>query len=159
MEKTLLDRIKSQYQLDINYLHGISHWERVNKIGLYLSKQTKADTDVVSLFAYLHDSKRVDEESDPEHGAKAALFARQLYKGGLLDITADQLNSLIAACKFHSQSEVKPDNITIATCWDADRLDLWRLGITPEPELLFSDAAKRKKSLEYSYSLHARRFL
>ena len=68
MEKALLDRIKSQYQLDLNYLHGISHWERVNKIGLYLSKETKADTTVLSLFAYLHDSKRIDEESDSEHG-------------------------------------------------------------------------------------------
>lgn len=159
MEKALLDRIKSQYQLDLNYLHGISHWERVNKIGLYLSKETKADTTVLSLFAYLHDSKRIDEESDSEHGERSALFAQQLYEEGLLDITADQLDSLVTACEIHSNSRAKVNDATVATCLDADRLDLWRLGITPEPELLFSDAAKRKKSLEYSYNLHARRFL
>lgn len=154
MEKALLQRIKDQYQLNLNSDHGIFHWERVDKIGLYLSRETKADITVVSLFAYLHDSKRIDEDFDLEHGGRAALFARELYGEKLLDITAGQLDNLIAACKFHSQSEIKPENITIATCWDADRLDLCRLGATPDPEYLFSNAAKKKESLNYSYELN-----
>src|SRR3989344_5191788 len=154
MNKELMRRIKGQYKLDLNSDHGISHWQRVDKIGLYLSKKTGADTTVVSLFAYIHDSKRINEDYDPEHSARAALFARELYKKKLLDLTASQLNNLITACKFHSQSEIKPDNITIATCWDADRLDLWRLGATPDPEFLFSDYAKTNKSFEFSYGLN-----
>ena len=154
MNKELMRRIKGQYKLDLNSDHGISHWQRVDKIGLYLSKETGADTTVVSLFAYIHDSKRINEDYDPQHGARAALFTSELYKEKLLDITASQLNNLITACKFHSQSEIKPDNITIATCWDADRLDLWRLGATPDPEFLFSDYAKKKKSFEFSYGLN-----
>src|SRR3989344_3443004 len=154
MNKALLQRIKDQYKLDLNSEHGIYHWNTVNEIGLYLSKETKADKTVVSLFAYLHDSKRINEDYDPEHGVRAALFARELYDEKLIDITADQLENLMTACKFHSQSEIKPDNITIATCWDADRLDLWRLGATPDPEFLFSDYAKKKKSFEFSYDLN-----
>tara|TARA_B100000315_G_scaffold79959_1_gene73252 strand:- start:616 stop:768 length:153 start_codon:yes stop_codon:yes gene_type:complete len=34
-------------------------------------------------------------------------------------------------------------DITIATCWDADRLDLGRVGADPNPKYLFSDEAKR----------------
>ena len=153
MKNAILQRIKDQYQLNLNSDHGISHWRRVDEIGLYLSRKTKADTTVVSLFAYLHDSKRINEDYDPEHGARAGLFARDLYEEELLDITVSQLNNLITACKFHSKSEIKPANITVATCFDADRLDLWRLGATPDPEYLFSKTAKSKESLEYSYRL------
>ena len=154
MENAILQRIKDQYQLNLNSDHGINHWKRVNKIGLYLSNETKADTMVVRLFAYLHDSKRINEDYDPQHGERAALFTSELYKEKLLDITVGQLNNLVTACKYHSQSEIKPDNITIATCWDADRLDLWRLGAVPDPEYLFSNAAKRKETLKYSYELN-----
>lgn len=153
MKKVLLQRIKDQYQLNPYSDHGFSHWKRVNKIGLYLSKETGADTKVVSLFAYLHDSKRINEDYDPEHGERAALFACELYEEKLLDTTVSQLNNLITACKYHSQGEIKPDNITIATCWDSDRLDLWRLGATPDPELLFSNAAKKKEGLKFSFEL------
>lgn len=155
MKNGILQRIKDQYQLNLNSDHGISHWDRVNKIGLYLSKGTGADTTVVSLFAYLHDSKRINEDYDPEHGARAAFFARELYEEKSLDITVGQLDNLVTACKFHSQSEIKPDNITIATCWDADRLDLCRLGAIPDPEYLFTSVAKRQTSLEYSHRLLA----
>jgi len=154
MNKALLQRIKNQFQLNLYSDHGISHWERVNDIGLYLSKETGADTIVVSLFAFLHDSKRINEDYDPEHGVNAALFASELYNEKLLAITVGQLTDLVTACKFHSQSEVKSNNITIATCWDADRLDLWRLGVTPDPEYLFSSAAKRRESFEYSQQLN-----
>ena len=154
MKNAILQRIKDQYQLNLNSDHGIHHWKRVDEIGLYLSKETGADTTVVSLFAYLHDSKRINEDYDPEHGERAAFFASELYKEELLDITVGQLNNLVTACKFHSKSEIKPTNITVAICWDADRLDLWRLGATPDPEFLFSSAAKSKESLEYSYHLN-----
>jgi len=33
-------------------------------------------------------------------------------------------------------------NATVATCWDADRLDLGRVGIKPDARYLFSDEAK-----------------
>ena len=31
---------------------------------------------------------------------------------------------------------------TLLACWDADRLDLGRVGITPRPDLLCTDAAR-----------------
>ncbi len=33
-------------------------------------------------------------------------------------------------------------DVTLQTCWDADRLDLGRVGITPDADLLCTDAAR-----------------
>jgi uncharacterized protein len=42
--------------------------------------------------------------------------------------------------KHHSGGEVST-NKTIQTCWDADRLDLGRVGIIPAPKYLSKKAA------------------
>ena len=36
------------------------------------------------------------------------------------------------------------------TCWNADRLELRRVGITPDPRYLGADAAKREGFLKYA---------
>jgi uncharacterized protein len=36
-----------------------------------------------------------------------------------------------------------PENITIGTCWDADRLDIGRVGIQPNEEFMTNPEAKR----------------
>jgi hypothetical protein len=35
-------------------------------------------------------------------------------------------------------------DITVQTCWDADRLDLPRVGIQPLPQFLCTEAAKKR---------------
>jgi uncharacterized protein len=42
-----------------------------------------------------------------------------------------------------------PD-ITIQTCWDSDRLDLGRVGVTPHPSRLCSEAAKTHDVLAWA---------
>jgi len=37
------------------------------------------------------------------------------------------------ACEGHTYKGYH-DDVTIQTCWDADRLDLGRVGITPDPD-------------------------
>ena len=138
----ILTIINKQLALPINSLHGISHWKQVEMNGRRLSPSTRADTTVVSYFAYLHDSQRQNEDEDLGHGERAAVYCEELYKQGFLKITVHQLSQLMYACKFHSDSKVKTDDITIATCWDADRLDLVRLGITPDPCFLLTEAGK-----------------
>lgn len=34
------------------------------------------------------------------------------------------------------------ENPTIATCWDADRLDIWRVGYSVDTNYLFTERAK-----------------
>jgi len=123
-------------------VHGPWHWEKVEKNALILAKKTPgADKLVAQLFALIHDTKRQNEDEDPEHGHRSAAYAEELFKQGKLDITESQLSVLIEACKFHNDGQIT-DDPTIGVCWDADRLDLTRVGIIPSPELLSTQAGK-----------------
>lgn len=124
-------------------VHGPWHWEKVEKNGLALAKLTpKCDNLVVQLFALIHDCCRVNDDHDPDHGGRAADFARQLYEEKALEISPKQLELLAEACIGHNNGETSTDP-TIGVCWDADRLDLTRVGISPDPKLLSTSAGKQ----------------
>lgn len=137
----LLDYIRPQFRLDWNGAHGISHWNRVEANGLALAKQTGANVRVVSLFALFHDACRHDEYEDPRHGSRGAELAQRLH-GKLFEVSEQELTLLLDACARHSDGHVEAD-VTVQTCWDADRLDLPRVGIRPLPQYLCTQAAKR----------------
>ena len=44
------------------------------------------------------------------------------------------------------------DAITIGTCWDADRLDLGRVGIIPSSDFMSTQAGKESARAAYSFS-------
>jgi uncharacterized protein len=122
-------------------IHGERHWRTVGANGLWLAESVQVDTRVVLLFALLHDTMRLNDARDPEHGPRAAAFAVALHEEGLLAVTDEQLDLLHHACFEHADGTVSTDP-TVGVCWDADRLDLPRVGITPRPDL-FSTAAAR----------------
>ncbi|MBL6459487.1 hypothetical protein JMJ55_29700 [Belnapia sp. T6] len=129
------------YQLPLKGVHGPAHWLRVLANGRALAALTPdADAEVVGLFALLHDSRRVNEHTDPQHGERAADFVRQLDSQGLLPINGARIAVLAAACARHELGEVS-DHPTIGCCWDADRLELSRLQRRPKVELLSTKAA------------------
>jgi uncharacterized protein len=125
--------------------HGVAHWARVLENGARLSKETGANISVVRLFAVLHDSKRVNEGTDPDHGQRAADFATSI-RGSVFDLPDDEFELLHRACAGHTHERTHPD-ITIQTCWDADRLDLGRVGILPSPDRLCTEAARRRETI------------
>lgn len=136
----LLGHLQCRFRLDWQGIHGIRHWARVRANGLKLAKETGADSQVVELFAYLHDSCRWNENRDPQHGSRAAELVRRL-QGRFYHLLPDNLDRLAEACAGHTHEATHPD-ITIATCWDADRLDLGRVGIEPDPARLCTEAAR-----------------
>jgi uncharacterized protein len=144
----ILQAILEEYVLPWDGYHGIAHWARVLQNGLRLAVLTGADVEVVQLFAILHDSRRVNEEWDPDHGPRAADYALEL-RGHLFDLPYSGLRLLHRACSGHTHERTHPD-ITIQTCWDADRLDLGRVGITPDPNLLCTAAARRLDTIEWA---------
>ena len=101
------------------------------------------------LCAFLHDSRRLNDERDPQHGERAATFAGTLV-GQFFDLELDDLALLQAACRGHSDGHITGD-ITVLTCWDADRLDLGRVGIKPRAERLCTEAAREPAMLEWAY--------
>jgi uncharacterized protein len=74
----------------------------------------------------------VDDGWDDGHGARGAKYAAHL-RGVVYDLNDEELDLLHYACVWHTNGMVH-ENSTIATCWDADRLDLGRCGIMPDPK-------------------------
>ena len=116
---------------DHHSIHGPDHWRRVEANGLKLAERTGADVDIVRLFALFHDSKRVNEGTDRGHGKRGGAYARELH-GTLFLLAPARLDQLVYACTWHTDRKLD-SNPTIGTCWDADRLDLTRIGIRPNP--------------------------
>jgi uncharacterized protein len=144
----ILHAILEEYVLPWDGDHGIAHWARVLENGLRLAGETGADIEVVQLFAILHDSQRVNEGSDPDHGPRAAACALEL-RGILFDLSDPAFRLLHRACAGHTHERTHT-SVTIQTCWDADRLDLGRVGITPHPKRLCTEAAKRPEMLNWA---------
>jgi uncharacterized protein len=106
----LLRVILSGYALPRDGCHGVSHWARVLENGRRLTAETGANLEVVTLFAVLHDSQRLSESSDPEHGPRAARFASQIR-----GLPSDEFALLERACEGHTHERTHPD-VTIQTC-------------------------------------------
>lgn len=136
----LWNYVVEQFRCGPYSIHGPGHWQRVERNGLILAKETGANTTVVRLFAIFHDSQRKNDHSDPGHGLRGAEFARQC-RGEYLRISDEMFEQLYFACAHHTDTFYHND-ITIGTCWDADRLDLTRVGIQPDPQYLNTEFAK-----------------
>ncbi len=133
--------LQKHFALDWDGIHGEPHWKRVHENGLRLAKLTGANSRVVEAFAFVHDSCRFSDNFDPEHGARAGEFASELVANGNLLLEPSELDVLVMACRYHSDGCTAED-ITIGTCWDADRLDLGRVGLRPDPAYLCTEAAR-----------------
>jgi len=142
-------------------VHGIEHWHQVEYNGLLLAKKTGADMDVVRLFAIFHDSRRFDDGYDREHGARGAEFAKLCREEKRFEIDDERFELLYKACELHT---IQPCTgiVTVDTCFDADRLDLGRVGFPLNPEKMATDwgAKIAQKSLSSGYSVfHMREWI
>lgn len=135
----LVGLIRSEFKIDWQGIHGANHWARVLHHGKNIGALRKTDLIVVELFSFLHDSCRLNEGRDPQHGARAAEFAHGIH-GDYFQLNAKQLDKLCYAMTHHSGGEVSTD-ATIQTCWDSDRLDLGRVGIFPSSKYLSQEAS------------------
>ena len=147
--ETLLDTYKN-LNTDILYqsqIHGQGHIERVILLSILLAyhyKLDKNDTDILRFAASLHDTKRVDDSYDTEHGYRAALYSIDYAK-----INENDKNILQAVLATHSRSDKDMDK-TIEEFFvkdmdrarflsklfkDADALDRVRIGDLDEKYL------------------------
>jgi uncharacterized protein len=115
--------------------HGEQHSKAVAWAGLQLAPHAVAcDSELVLLFAPFHDPRRYNEYSDPEHGLRGGELARSM-----LDLEPQRIE-LGDACTRHDKGLVS-DDPTVGACWDADRLNPWRVGHVPNPVLLSTEQA------------------
>ncbi len=143
--RRLWAHVEQQFSLGPYSLHGPAHWRRVERNGLLVATHAGADVRVVRLFAVLHDARRHDDGADIGHGQRGADLATQL-RGEYFEIDDDAFQKLYYACAWHEKGRVTAEP-TIGACWDADRLDLPRVGITPDARLM---STKHGKALTYN---------
>jgi uncharacterized protein len=139
-ENAILREILKGYPLPVRGAHGVLHWARVRENGLRLAAETGADAEVVTLFALFHDSRRVNEARDDGHGLRGGELARAL-RGSVVHLDDDRFELLFEACRLHTDGHTGGDP-TVLACWDADRLDLGRVGIRVRPERLCTGAGR-----------------
>ena len=145
----IITEILRDYPLPPRGFHGVVHWARVLENGLKLAESTGANAQVVTLFALFHDSRRENDGWDPGHGLRGAELARQL-RGQYFDLPDADFETLFRACERHTEGRHDPD-ITVLTCWDADRLDLGRVGTVPSPKYLGTDAARDPAMIDWAH--------
>ena len=145
----LIQKILEQYSLPWSGLHGLAHWARVLENGRHLAQYTGAKLGVVELFSVFHDSKRVSEGLDYNHGQRAADYATTL-RGTLFDLSDEDFDLFHTACVYHTDGHTEGD-ISVQTCWDADRLDVGRAMIKPDPKYLCTDAAKASTTIQWAH--------
>jgi uncharacterized protein len=128
-------------------LHGEDHWKCVALAGLWIAERTPgADLEFMLTFAALHDVMRENDGNDPMHGPRAAqLLARLLDDPGLDGFAPQTQRSrdLLYAISHHTETENARDhpNMSVGICWDADRVNLWRVWKRPQARFLTTEAA------------------
>ena len=67
-----------------------------------VQSESGVDMGVVELFAWLHDSCRLTDGRDLEHGPRAAAHARQL-RGEFFELSDERFELLSQACESHTR--------------------------------------------------------
>ena len=145
----IIELVKQEFRINWDGLHGGKHMARVLENGLRVADLSGANKEIVSLFAYFHDAKRFNNAVDPDHGKRGADFAKAL-RGSLVTLTDSDLELLLYACERHTDGLTEAE-VTVQACWDADRLDLGRIGLRPNPEFLCTAAAKSPEIIKWAF--------
>mgnify|MGYP006303854511 CR=1 FL=1 len=123
-------------------VHGVDHWARVERNALYLARHVADVPELpLRLFAAFHDSCRLDDGRDLEHGPRAAALLHG-RRADFPDLADDLFARLVYACEHHTTTIHTADPL-VAVCWDADRLDIGRVGFVVDADLLNTAEARR----------------
>lgn len=145
----LVRAIVDRFQLPLGGRHGLHHWARIYENGQRLARLTGADVEIVELFAVFHDARRDNESISEGHGMRGAELAASL-RGELFELDGGRFDLLHQACALHTDGLTEA-HVTVQTCWDADRLDLGRVGFPPDRTRLCTGAARDPTVMRWAY--------
>jgi uncharacterized protein len=149
--RRLFPAVRDRFALDLHGVHGLAHWARVHLHGVAIASAHRLRTDVPALFAFLHDACRENDGSDPEHGPRAVGLAERL-RGRCFEVDDEGFGQLCTALDGHSRGGLTAD-LVVQACWDADRLDLARLGYRVDPARLGTAEGRRAETIARAYRL------
>ena len=133
-------------------VHGPAHWARVFRFGDLLAEKMQLPLEqrqCVQVFAWTHDLARWDDNGGNEHAIAGAGYLDEVVPVLFARLSNEQREVIRTAIRHHADSLAVDEAYhsgwfehlcwgksellnTIGCCWDADRLDLLRLGIEPD---------------------------
>jgi hypothetical protein len=96
------------------------------------------------------DSTTVTIPDTAQEERRTPRSCRDVSTTSFYDLDGEELDLLHRACSAHSDGLTDAD-VTVQVCWDADRLDLGRVGIEPSPARLCTQAARDPKMIAWAY--------
>ena len=112
-DQRFLEVVVKQFRLGTHCLHGVGHWVKVRENGFRLADQNGANKKIIRYFAFLHDCKRMNNNSDYSHGPRAAEFARKHRDE--INLDNDEFKLLIEAIANHTKGVSRGSDITVQT--------------------------------------------
>ena len=88
---------------------------------------------------------RESDGHDSGHELRAARFALTI-RARHIDLGEEEFTLLMTAMEGHTAGR-RHEDVTVSTCWDADRLDLARVAITPDAGRLCTAAARDPETI------------
>jgi len=120
-------------------VHGMAHLRRVAYTAGRIAGATGENVEGAIVAGFLHDCARTDEGGGNSHAHASAEIARELMGRFYPHLDMGRLCEGIAR---HADGTATAD-LLIGSIWDADRLDLRRLGIHVEADMLSTALARR----------------
>lgn len=128
-------------KLSLDGIHGRRHWRRVLENGLILAHFNRVNPQALALFAIFHDCQRHSDGRDPDHGRRAAAYLQQRRE--IIPLPQADFEGLVRAVELHADPVFSDPDPLVMSCWDADRLNLGRAGILPDPARLCTPPARQ----------------
>ena len=129
MNNTIISEVRKEAEILLKRAkgsHSIDHSERVLKLAQHLAEAEKADREVVTLAALLHDIAKNDEDDSKgvlchaKHGAEVARKILSKYP-----LSKEKIDAIIYCISSHRfDSKEKPKTLEAKIIFDADKLDV-----------------------------------
>ena len=123
---------------------------RVLENGLRLAAETGANVEVVRPVRRAPRFQRAGTRTTTPATARAPPRSPRPSAAGSSTFPTPSSACSTRPAQGHTHERTHPD-ITVQTCFDSDRLDLGRVGITPDPRYLCTDAAKRPDTIRWAH--------
>jgi hypothetical protein len=153
MSREIIQKLESWRRFD-SVLHGPAHWARVHRFGLALGRGLELNQSAmrcIEVFSWTHDLARVDDGGGRVHALDGADYLYEVAPEVFPALDPQELGVISRAIRHHSDGltadvawrqgllsgcDWKPETVVLVTgcCWDADRLDLLRLGRKPRAD-------------------------
>jgi uncharacterized protein len=137
--KNFIDKFnikESWFDTGPDSIHGVLHGYRVLVFSFFISEQEKANTEALCQASIFHDTKRFNDDYDPEHAFRAAEWIKRFK---IKDF--DKVQHII---KWHASEDHETFFMTkdLKCFKDADALDRFRSGDL-NPSYLRLESSKR----------------